>query len=254
MNDWGLRGIVCTDGGAFGQLMATHAYYSSPDSAAAGCIKAGITVFLDNYMAAIKGALSKNLVTEKEIDEAIYGNLRIIMKLGLLDPPGNDPYAGIGVTDTIAPWTKPGARELALEATRKSVVLMQNSGSLLPLNKGSVKSVAVIGPSANKVISDWYSGTPPYSVSIFKGIRNFVGDDVLIRFAMSNKADSAVIAARECDVAIVCVGNHPLSYGLGWGQNQVPSDGRDEVDRQGISVEQEDLVKLVYKANRERSL
>lgn len=249
MNDWGLRGIICTDGGAFGQLMSTHAYYSSPDTAAAECIKAGITVFLDNYMAAIKGALAKNLVSEKEIDEAIYGNLRILLKLGLLDPSGNDPYAGIGVTDTIAPWTKPGARQLALEATRKSVVLMKNSGSLLPLNKGAVKSVAVIGPSANKVISDWYSGTPPYSVSIVKGIRDFLGDDVKVRFAMSNKADSAVIAARECDVAIVCVGNHPLSYGLGWGQNHVPSDGREDVDRQAVSLEQEDLVKLVCKAN-----
>ncbi len=66
---------------------------------------------------------------------------------------------------------------------------------------------------------------------------------------MSNKADSAVIAAAQSDVAIVCVGNHPLSYGLGWGQNYVPSDGREDVDRQAISLEQEDLVKLVYKAN-----
>jgi beta-glucosidase len=53
----------------------------------------------------------------------------------------------------------------------------------------------------------------------------------------------------QSDVAIVCVGNHPLSYGLGWGQNQVASDGREDVDRQAISLEQEDLVKLVYKAN-----
>jgi beta-glucosidase len=66
---------------------------------------------------------------------------------------------------------------------------------------------------------------------------------------MSNKADSAIIAAKQSDVAIVCVGNHPLSYGLGWGQNQVSSDGREDVDRQAISLEQEDLVKLVYKAN-----
>ena len=45
------------------------------------------------------------------------------------------------------------------------------------------------------------------------------------------------------------MGNHPLSYGLGWGQNQVSSDGREDVDRQAISLEQEDLVKLVCKAN-----
>jgi beta-glucosidase len=50
-------------------------------------------------------------------------------------------------------------------------------------------------------------------------------------------------------VVIVCVGNHPLSYGLGWGQNLVASDGREDVDRQAISLEQEDLVKLVMAAN-----
>jgi beta-glucosidase len=59
---------------------------------------------------------------------------------------------------------------------------------------------------------------------------------VIIRFAMSNKADSAIIAAQQSDIAIVCVGNHPLSYGLGWGQNQVASDGREDVDRQGSLV------------------
>jgi beta-glucosidase len=249
MNDWGLRGIVCTDGGAFGQLVSTHAYYSSLDTAAAECIKAGITVFLDNYMAAIKGALSKNLVTEKEIDEAIYGNLRVILKLGMLDNSLENPYAGIGITDTIAPWTTKEAADLVRKATVRSIVLLKNGTNLLPVQKEKIKSIAVIGPSSNKVISDWYSGTPPYSVNIRDGIRSALGNDVTFRFAMSNKADSAVIAARESDVAIVCVGNHPLSYGLGWGQNQVPSDGREDVDRQAISLEQEDLVKLVMKAN-----
>jgi beta-glucosidase len=76
-----------------------------------------------------------------------------------------------------------------------------------------------------------------------------VGENVIIRFASGNKADSAVIAAKESDVAIVCIGNHPLSYGLDWGKNYVTSDGREDVDRQAISLEQEDLVKLVLAAN-----
>jgi len=249
MNDWGLRGIICTDGGAFRQLLTTHAYYPSLDIAAAECIKAGITVFLDNYLPSIKEALGKNLVTEKEIDEAIYGNLRILLKLGLLDNSSVNLHSDIGIADTIAPWTKAEAGDLARKATWKSIVLMKNKDSLLPVQKEKIKSVAVIGPSANVVISDWYSGTPPYRVTILDGIKDAAGDDIRIRFAGSNKADSAVIAARESDVAIVCVGNHPLSYGLGWGQNHVPSDGREDVDRQAITLEQEDLVKLVYAAN-----
>ncbi len=249
MNDWGLRGIICTDGGAYRQLLTTHAYYPSLDIAAAECIKAGITVFLDNYMAPLKEALSKGLVTEKQIEEAIYGNLRVVLKLGMLDNSPLNPYTGIGVKDTIAPWTKQEARDLARLATQKSIVLLKNQNLTLPIQKDKIKSIAVIGPSANKVISDWYSGTPPYNVNILNGIKSALGNDITVRFAMSNKADSAIIAAKESDVAIVCVGNHPISYGLGWGQNQVASDGREDVDRQAISLEQEDLVKLVYKAN-----
>ena len=249
MNDWGLRGIICTDGGAYRQLLTTHAYYPSLEIAAAECIKAGITVFLDNYLAPLKEALAKGLITEKQIEEAIYGNLRVVLKLGMLDNSPKNPYTDIGIKDTIAPWTKQEARDIARLATQKSIVLLKNQNSLLPLQKEKIKSVAVIGPSANKVISDWYSGTPPYNVNIVDGIRNALGGDVIVRFAMSNKADSAIIAAKQSDVAIVCVGNHPISYGLGWGQNQVASDGREDVDRQAISLEQEDLVRLVYKAN-----
>jgi beta-glucosidase len=249
MKDWGLRGIISTDGGAFKQLVTTHAYYNSLTVAAAECIKAGITMFLDDYRASIKDALKTELITEKDIEEAIYGNFRVLLKLGLLDNSAQNPYAEIGIADTVAPWTKEEARELARKATEKSIVLLKNENMLLPLQKEKIKSIAVIGPSANSVISDWYSGTPPYRISILKGIKNIAGENITIRYAASNKADSAVIAAKNSDVAIVCIGNHPLGYGLAWGQNHVASDGREDVDRQAITIEQEDLVKLVLTAN-----
>ncbi len=156
----------------------------------------------------------------------------------------------IGITDSVAPWKRAETVALVRQATSESVVLLKNDGHTLPLEKKELKTIAVIGPSANMVVSDWYSGTPPYRVSVLQGIRNAVGDDTRILFAVSNKADSAVTAARDADVAIVCVGSHPLSYGLGWGQNYVASDGREDVDRQALSLEQEDLVKLVYAVNR----
>jgi len=244
-----LRGIISTDGGGFKQLVSTHTYFPSLPVAAAECIKAGITMFLDDYRASVKEAFDKGLVTEKEIEDAIYGNFRVILKLGFLDNSSKNPYSEIGITDTIAPWTKPEARELVRKATEKSIVLLKNENMLLPFQKDKIKSIAVIGPSANSVISDWYSGTPPYKISILKGIRNAFGDNVIIRYAASNKADSAIIAAKASDVAIVCIGNNPLSYGLGWGQNHVASDGREDVDRQAITIEQEDLVRLVLAVN-----
>jgi beta-glucosidase len=248
VNEWGQDGIICTDGGGFTRLVDSHHYYPDLPEAAAGCIRAGITMFLDRYRPALREALDRELVSEEDIDRALRGNIRVMLRLGLLDEGSGNPYAAIGIGDTIRPWTRPEAMELARKATVESVVLLKNEG-LLPLKAEELNSIAVIGPRADQVIPDWYSGTPPYAVSVLDGIRNALGEGVEILFASSNKADSAVIAAGQADVAVVCIGNHPLSYGLGWGQNYVPSDGREDVDRQAISLEQEDLVKLVRAAN-----
>jgi len=249
VNEWGQNGIIATDGGAFRLLLTAHQYYPDLTVAAAACINAGITMFLDNYREPLNKALETGLISEKDIDRAVRGNLRVMLRLGLLDQSPENPYSAIGIVDTIAPWTKPETHQLVREATARSLVLLKNENRLLPLDKEKIKSIAVVGPRADVVISDWYAGTPPYAVTPLQGIRRVAGEGVKVLFAMSNKADSAVILASQADVAIVCLGNHPLGYGLGWGQNQVASDGREDVDRQAISLEQEDLAKLVLAAN-----
>ncbi|MRR19691.1 beta-glucosidase [bacterium] len=252
VNEWGQNGIIATDGGAYRQLLTHHRYYPDLKTAAKGCLDAGTTIFLDNFRDPLAEAIREGLISEADIDRSIRGTLRVLLKLGLLDSPENteNPYLNIGITDSIPPWKRAETVALARQATSKSVVLLKNDNQTLPLQKDKIKTIAVIGPSANLVVPDWYAGTPPYRVSALQGIKNAAGDSIRILFAASNKADSAVTAAREADVAIVCVGNHPLSYGLGWGQNHVASDGREDVDRQALSLEQEDLVKLVYAANR----
>lgn len=248
VQEWGQNGIICTDGGGFQRLVTSHQYFDNLPEAAAACIQSGITMFLDQYRTPLRSAIEQGLISESEIDDVLKGTLRVLLKLGLLDESTDNPHRQIGIADTTRPWLKPEARALAREATQKSIVLLKNEG-ILPLNKEKISSIAVIGPSADLVVSDWYAGTPPYRVSVLDGIRKAVGDEVEVYFAASNKADSAIIAAQKADVAIVCVGNHPLSYGMGWGENLVASDGREEVDRQAISLEQEDLVRLVRAAN-----
>lgn len=249
-DEWGNNGIICTDGGALRLLHLAHHAYPTLTECAAAVVKASVGQFLDDYKPSIYEALHKGLLTEKDMDAAIRGNFQVALKLGLLDADQTKvPYTKIGVTDTISPWNKPETKAFVREVTAKSVVLLKNSTGLLPLNKQKIKSIAVIGPRANEVLCDWYSGTPAYAVTILQGVKNAVGKEVEVFFASSNQMDEASIAASKADIAIVCVGNHPYGTNANWKVSPVPSDGREAVDRKAISLEQEDLVKLVYQAN-----
>ena len=249
-DEWGNNGIICTDGGALKLLVNAHKTFPSLTEGAAAIVKATVGQFLDTYKPSVYEALKKGLLTEKDIDIAIRGNFYVALRLGLLDGDQSKvPYTNIGVTDTVQPWSKPETKAFVRMVTSKSVVLLKNSMNLLPLNSSKIKSIAVIGPRANEVLLDWYSGTPPYAVSILQGIKNAVGKDVEVYFAASDGMDKATIAARKADVAIVCVGNHPYGTDARWMVSPVPSDGREGVDRKSISLEQENLVKLITQAN-----
>jgi len=248
VNEWGQNGIISTDGGAFKLLITGHHYFDTYEEAAAACIKAGINMFLDDYRASVEGALAQGLITEKDLDEVLRGRFRVSLKVGLLDSSPQNPYTMIGVADTIAPWTKEETHQFVRTVTGRSVVLLKNDKNSLPLDVSAIRSIAVIGPYADDVLMDWYGGKLSYKVSLLEGIQNAVGKDVKVVFVKSNKIDSAYIAAKQCDVAIVCIGNHPTSN-AGWDQSPVPSDGKEAVDRSAISLEQEDLAKIVYKAN-----
>ena len=246
---WDQDGIICTDAGAMRNLVTSHKYYPDFETAAAESVKAGIGQFLDDYREPVKGALKRGLLTEADIDRALRGNFRVMIRLGLLDPPSRVPYSSIG-TESIDPWHTEKHKALALLATQKSIVLLKNSGNVLPLDKKRLKSIAVIGPRANEVLLDWYSGTPPYSISPLEGIKNAVGKSVKVTHAANNEGGAAVKAARASDVAIVCVGNHPNGgFDTQWARVSVPSEGREAVDRQSITLEQEELIKAVFAAN-----
>jgi beta-glucosidase len=246
---WGQDGIICTDAGAMRNLVTAHKYYPDFETAAAATVKAGIGQFLDDYRDAVKGALKKGLLTEADVDRALRGNFRVIIRLGLLDPPSRVPYAAIG-QESIEPWLTEKHKALALLATQKSIVLLKNSANLLPLDKKKLKSIAVIGPRANEVLLDWYSGTPPYAISPLEGVKNAVEPAVKVSYAANNDGDAAVKIARESDVVIVCVGNHPNGgFDTVWAKVSVPSEGREAVDRESITLEQEDLIKAVLRAN-----
>jgi beta-glucosidase len=254
--EWGQDGIICTDAGAMRNLVASQKYVPDLETAAAASIKAGIGQFLDNYAEAVRGALKRNLLTERDIDEVLKTNFRVMIKLGLLDPPSMVPYSQIGVSTRSAsdqinqdrtedPWLSAKHKSFARLITQKSIVLLKNVANTLPLDQSKLKSIAVIGPRANEVLLDWYSGSPPYAVTPLDGIRNKVAEAVTVNYS----AGDAEIA-RHADVAVVCVGNHPNGGdNMPWAKVSVPSEGREAVDRESLTLEQEELVKRVYQVN-----
>jgi beta-glucosidase len=250
IKEWGVDGIICTDGGATRNLVQHHHFFATTNEAVAGCVKAGINQFLDQiFRGGATNALADHLLTEADIDQVIKGTLRVFIRLGLLDPATNNPYAGIGAVSEPEPWNTPEHKALALRVTQKSIVLLKNSGNLLPLDRTKLKSIAVIGPRANEVLLDWYSGTPPYTVTPLQGIKDKAGPGVTVNFATNNAGGEAVKIARSSDVAIVCVGNHPTGGLTNWGKVALPSYGREAVDRKSITLEDEKLIKKIYAAN-----
>ena len=246
---WGNNGIICTDGGALKLLIEAHKSFPSFAEGAA-VVKATTGQFLDAYVPYVKEALEKGLLTEVDIDKAIRGNIFVALKLGLLDGDhSRNPYLSIGKDSTeTPPFMTAEARRLAREVTAKSVVLLKNK-NLLPLDAGKLRKIAVIGPYSDKIVQDWYSGTPPYETTILSGIRNAVKEDTEVIHAEDNRMDQAEKAAAAADIAIVCVGNHPYGTRADWKFSPVPSDGREAVDRKSLMLPDEDLVKLVLKAN-----
>ncbi|WP_338841786.1 glycoside hydrolase family 3 C-terminal domain-containing protein [Flavobacterium ginsenosidimutans] len=247
--EWGQNGIICTDGGAFKLLLSDHKYYADKYLGAAAVVKAGINQFLDEFIDGIYGALSNGYLKEKDLDEVLRGNYRVMIKLGMLDASEENPYSKIGKDkDTIDPWKTEAHKKIALEATQKSIVLLKNEKGFLPLQKEKIKTVAVIGPRADEVLLDWYSGTPPYVITPLEGIKKKLGNNVEVLVAKNNIDGKAATIAKKADFVIVIVGNHPVCN-AGWANCPVPSEGKEAVDRQSLTLEQEDLIKVVYQAN-----
>jgi beta-glucosidase len=255
MKEWGFDGIICTDGGALTNLVTHHHAFKTMPEAAAAAIHAGINQFLDDYRQPLKDAVQQKLVTEQELDENLRGVFRVMLKLGMLDPAEQVPYAKIGVADQAKgdPWDWPERHTLARLVTDESIVLLKNDPlkndkSILPLHADTIKNIAVIGPLADRVALDWYSGTPPFVVTPLAGIRARAGASSTVTFSKGEDVSEAAAIAAKADVAIVIVGNHP-TCDAGWNKCALPSEGKEAIDRKSLTLEQEELVKAVYAAN-----
>jgi beta-glucosidase len=179
--EWGFEGFVVCDAGALEASVSQHRYCPDLAHAAALALKAGVDNFTepaDLVRGALREALDTGLIAWAEIDRALERSLSVRVRLGQLDPPEADPYAGPGSS---AIWSPRGA-ELALRAAREAIVLLENRGErpILPLDAETAGKVAVIGPLAEAVYRDWYAAHPPYRVNPLAAIAARVPEDRLV--------------------------------------------------------------------------
>jgi beta-glucosidase len=182
-----------TDAANPNNLVGSQDYYDTLAEADAATLKAGVDSFTtDNTdngptVRAVRSALEQGLLTEADVDEAVRHALTIRVRLGELDPDGG-PFGGIGAE---AVGTAEH-RALAREAAGEAMVLLDNDGTL-PLDVVADRTVAVVGPLADTLYTDWYSGALPYGVTPADGVRERLGDGGTVR--VSEGVDR--IALRE---------------------------------------------------------
>lgn len=167
--------FVVSDAEAPSNLVDPEHYFDDHVESHAAALKAGIDSFTDHSedsatpVGRLREALERGFIDEADVNRAVRRQLELRFRLGEFDPD-LDPYAGIGpeVIDC------PEHRALARRAATESVVLLKNDG-LLPLDPARTPRVAVIGPLADTLCEDWYSGTMPYRISVAAGLAAELG-------------------------------------------------------------------------------
>ena len=174
--DWGFQGYVVSDCGAVSDVFGGHHFSPSAEQGVSVVFKAGMDLICGDYRhqmstehAAILNAVHQGLLTEADLDRSLRRLFTARFRLGMFDPRSADPYSRITPeeNDTEA------HRQLALRMAQESIVLLKNSGHLLPL-KQTPGTIAVIGPNADSLdaIEGNYNGTPSKPVTVLAGIRN----------------------------------------------------------------------------------
>ena len=165
--EWGFQGIMMSD------------WDATYDAVAAANGGMDLEMPSGKFMnrATLLPAIKSGKVSESTIDEKVRRILRTAIQFGWLDRDQ---------TDVSIPRLNADGRQVALEATRAGMVLLKNDGNLLPLDKGRIKSIAVIGPDAHpgQPVGGGSGEVRPFAtVSFLDGIANYLGSSAKVYYA-----------------------------------------------------------------------
>ncbi|MCX2783043.1 glycoside hydrolase family 3 C-terminal domain-containing protein [Microbulbifer thermotolerans] len=255
--EWGFEGAVVSDYEAVTQLVDLHQLMPDLESAALAALDAGVDTELPDPRAypTLVDAVRAGHLPEARLDNAVRRMLRLKFNAGLFE----NPYADADTAEALI--DDPAARELALEAARKSLVLLKNDGTL-PLDEKAIGTLAVIGPNAAVARLGGYSGLPRHKVSLLDGIRaRFNGE---VRYAegvritenddwwadevqLADRAENlrrikdAVKVAQGADAIVLALGDTEQTSREAWAENHLG-------DRSSLRLvgEQEELAQALF--------
>jgi len=182
--EWGFNGYIVSDCDAIVDIYKFHKVVPTPEEAAALAVKAGTDLECGNVYLNLKEAINQKLITEAEIDVAVKRLFVARFKLGMFDAPEKVKYAQI-------PYSVVDSKEhkaLALDAARKSIVLLKNKDNILPLKK-DIGTLAVIGPNADQwlMLLGNYNGVPSDPITPLRGIQEKLGAKSKVLFAQGSE-------------------------------------------------------------------
>jgi beta-glucosidase len=200
-DEWGFNGYAVSDCGGPSLIVDGHHYFQTYDSAAVACIRAGLDLECGTfvYRDYLKVALDKGWIKESQIDTAVSRVLKARFRMGVFDRDLSvNPYNQI--SPSVVGCEK--HQRLALEAARQSIVLLKNKNKILPLDRSTLKKVAVFGPNANNCVFGDYSAKESANepVSVIQGLKNKLADKAeIIHYPWTDKYDQEfVIIPKEC--------------------------------------------------------
>ncbi|WP_233171959.1 glycoside hydrolase family 3 C-terminal domain-containing protein [Dyella sp. ASV21] len=162
--DWGFQGFVVSDCDAVDDMTAFHHYRTDNAGSSESALHAGTDLNCGTAYDSLRTTLNRGTLDEHVLDEAATRLFAARYRLGMFEAPASTPRVD------------PAAdRALALRAAGESMVLLKNSGGILPLKPGS--RIAVVGPNADalSVLEANYHGTAHQPITPLAGLRTQFG-------------------------------------------------------------------------------
>lgn len=186
-NEWGFDGIVVSDLGAIHRQITNHHTASTNKEAIVNAISAGLDMqFYDfkyeEFQKNIVEAVNEGILDMKDLDRAVSGVLRLKFELGLFD----NPYTDVSLVGKVFHTSE--NKQLALDAARQSVVLLQNENNTLPIDK-KVKKITLVGNLANSKYTGGYSPAGAEAVSVYEALQQQFGDNIQIEYINNEVSD-----------------------------------------------------------------